>query len=375
MMMAEKLRFYFDNASDQPLYNIKAACTRTNIPTATLRAWERRYGVPQPTRSQQGYRLYSERDIAILLWIQEQLQNGMSIARAIRQFNQLIDSQAYTNEESAISDDSNVMHLSPVTAISNNRPTSEATSLPQYNDPLYDAIRSPSVLRHELFDAIVNQNETQINRLFSESLALYTFDTTLLNIVYGTIQDVRASSLLDSQSNSNKPIDLNFVQQQLNSLLQKLPLTPPDKQSVTLIGFSNEYTEIDRLIIKLLLRHKNIPAMLLTIDTNLVVQDFSLMLSEHFTDTAIGLIVCYTNDLKSLADLLPTNAAAAGRLPIAWGCSAPGRPSMVKEPPAWYLGATLRDIIQNIIISMTVRGFSHDPSEIYGWTRLEHAAP
>jgi MerR family transcriptional regulator, light-induced transcriptional regulator len=48
---------------DSPRYRIQAVAARTGIPTATLRAWERRYGVPEPARSDARYRLYSERDL------------------------------------------------------------------------------------------------------------------------------------------------------------------------------------------------------------------------------------------------------------------------------------------------------------------------
>ncbi len=32
----------------EPLYNIKAVVQKTGIPADTVRAWERRYGIPSP---------------------------------------------------------------------------------------------------------------------------------------------------------------------------------------------------------------------------------------------------------------------------------------------------------------------------------------
>jgi len=49
-----------------PVYNIKAVAQLLGILPVTLRAWERRYGMPSPSRGQQGYRLYSEYDVRIL---------------------------------------------------------------------------------------------------------------------------------------------------------------------------------------------------------------------------------------------------------------------------------------------------------------------
>jgi DNA-binding transcriptional MerR regulator/methylmalonyl-CoA mutase cobalamin-binding subunit len=69
--------------SNDPVYNMKAVTQRTGIPAATLRAWERRYHALAPQRSDGNYRLYSERDVAILRWLQAQLDAGLSISRAV----------------------------------------------------------------------------------------------------------------------------------------------------------------------------------------------------------------------------------------------------------------------------------------------------
>ena len=55
--------------SEEPKYTIKAVCGQTGIRAVTLRAWERRHELLNPHRSENRYRLYSERDVAILRWI------------------------------------------------------------------------------------------------------------------------------------------------------------------------------------------------------------------------------------------------------------------------------------------------------------------
>ena len=52
-----------------PVYNIKAVSRLVGLLPVTLRAWERRYGLPAPSRGEQGYRLYSERDLHVLRWL------------------------------------------------------------------------------------------------------------------------------------------------------------------------------------------------------------------------------------------------------------------------------------------------------------------
>ena len=68
--------------SDDALYNIKAMEQATGVAASTLRVWERRYGVPTPHRNDTGYRLYSERDIATVIWLKGQLDEGLSISQA-----------------------------------------------------------------------------------------------------------------------------------------------------------------------------------------------------------------------------------------------------------------------------------------------------
>ncbi len=46
------------------MYTIKQAAELTGVPSATLRAWERRYPLPAPHRSPSGYRLYDEAALA-----------------------------------------------------------------------------------------------------------------------------------------------------------------------------------------------------------------------------------------------------------------------------------------------------------------------
>jgi DNA-binding transcriptional MerR regulator len=54
----------------------------TGVPAATLRAWERRYGIPSPERSSSAYRLFSEHDVASIRRLKELCDGGLSPAEA-----------------------------------------------------------------------------------------------------------------------------------------------------------------------------------------------------------------------------------------------------------------------------------------------------
>lgn len=72
-----------------PTFNLKAVVQETGLKPDTLRAWERRYGLPQPERTDGGHRVYSKRDIETLKWLVARQQEGMSISRAINLWHQL----------------------------------------------------------------------------------------------------------------------------------------------------------------------------------------------------------------------------------------------------------------------------------------------
>lgn len=60
------------------MYTIKHASEMVGVPVATLRAWQRRYRVVNPERSNAGYRLYADDDIAVLRRMQALVTSGWS---------------------------------------------------------------------------------------------------------------------------------------------------------------------------------------------------------------------------------------------------------------------------------------------------------
>jgi DNA-binding transcriptional MerR regulator len=60
------------------MYTIKRVSEMVGVPVATLRAWQRRYGVVTPGRSSGGYRLYRADDVAVLRRMQALVASGWS---------------------------------------------------------------------------------------------------------------------------------------------------------------------------------------------------------------------------------------------------------------------------------------------------------
>lgn len=63
-----------------PRHPIRVVAQRTGLTPATLRAWERRYAVVEPDRSEGGQRLYSDRDVERLLRLKLLSDAGRAIS-------------------------------------------------------------------------------------------------------------------------------------------------------------------------------------------------------------------------------------------------------------------------------------------------------
>lgn len=62
-------------------FAIREVSERTGIKPVTLRAWQRRYNLVQPLRTEKGHRLYSEEHIALIGEIQSWLNKGVPIGK------------------------------------------------------------------------------------------------------------------------------------------------------------------------------------------------------------------------------------------------------------------------------------------------------
>lgn len=65
----------------QELFPIREVARMTGINPVTLRAWERRYGLIQPTRTDSGHRLYSQADIDAVRSILGWIERGVAVSK------------------------------------------------------------------------------------------------------------------------------------------------------------------------------------------------------------------------------------------------------------------------------------------------------
>lgn len=75
-------------------YTIKNAAEIVGVPVTTLRAWERRYGIAVPQRTESGYRLYDDDAVRALTFMQSLVSQGWAPRQAAEETRRRLESAA-----------------------------------------------------------------------------------------------------------------------------------------------------------------------------------------------------------------------------------------------------------------------------------------
>ena len=97
----ERMKF-MDQASITGAYYIQQVADITGISKQVIRKWEERYQLIQPTRLDNGYRIYSDKDINTLLTVKALAEQGHSIKQAailVKTENVSIDVKTFSKSE------------------------------------------------------------------------------------------------------------------------------------------------------------------------------------------------------------------------------------------------------------------------------------
>lgn len=97
------------SSKHQPRYRIQTVAQRTGVAAATLRAWERRYGIPRPVRTDAAYRTYSDSDVELVDEMRRLCSAGSSPSEAAHLLRERVRADehlaALTDDETDVADD------------------------------------------------------------------------------------------------------------------------------------------------------------------------------------------------------------------------------------------------------------------------------
>lgn len=206
---------------DVPVYNIKAISHLVGLLPVTLRAWERRYGLLNPTRGDQGYRLYSERDLKVLRWIKTQIDTGMSISRAVEHLRDL-----QKNGEDPVDED---------------------------RTTLSDASVSIDTVNKQLFEAVTGFDDPKANEVLRRAFAIYSVDQVLTRVVQPTLVEIGEAWQRGDLAIANEHYASQFFIRHLMSMMTTT-MPPTHFQTIVAAGAPGEEHQIGLLILVVMLR-------------------------------------------------------------------------------------------------------------------------
>jgi MerR family transcriptional regulator, light-induced transcriptional regulator len=211
---------------DDPKFPIRVVCTETGIRPVTLRAWERRHDVLNPHRSENHYRLYSERDVEILRWIKNRVDNGISISSAVNELKSMNRSGVWPE----------ALPTGPTT-----RPTGRPFP--------------PEQFASLLFQALIHHNEAQCGDILREALSLFDLNIICMEIITPALEEIGEAWYHGEIRITTEHFASAFIRGRLLSMLQAYP-TRRNSATILLGAAPSEYHEIGSLMMAVLLRSK-----------------------------------------------------------------------------------------------------------------------
>ena len=213
-----------------PLYTIRTVVQVTGVTPATLRAWERRYGVLAPGRSEGGYRLYSEHDIATLLWLKNQVDAGVAISRAAA----ILDLHHQAGDEPELEMSLDALHGAP-----RGMPVDEA--------------RGKDVIVADLLVALLAFQEAAAEAVLGEAFALFPVETVAEEIVAPTLAEIGERWHRAEATIVQEHFATAFLRRRLTSLFQAYD--QPAAGPLAIVGSAPaEWHDVGTLLVALALR-------------------------------------------------------------------------------------------------------------------------
>lgn len=216
--------------STTPSYNLKAVVRETGINPDTLRAWERRYGVPSPERTAGGHRLYSQRDLETIKWLMARQAEGMSISSAVKLWREM----EKTGQDP--------LQVTAQPAITMKTPALTSGS-------------APIDIRQAWVQACLNFDEQAAEQQLTRAFGLYTPELVCQEIIQKGLADIGGLWYANQATVQQEHFASALALRRLNALLASAPA--PIRTQQMLIGCppEEEHT-FAPLFLALLLRYR-----------------------------------------------------------------------------------------------------------------------
>ena len=216
-------------------YSIKDLEVYSGIKAHTIRIWEKRYNLLEPSRTESNIRYYDDRQLIKLLNIATLIESGWKISKVSR-----LDHQRLCSETEKC--------------------------LQQYDDTVY------SVPINGLIAAMFKFDEEGFRKIIESCFQRLSIPITIEEIIYPLLHRVGLMWRTEEISPAQEHFISNIIRQKIFVELDKLPIIPWNSDTGTLVFLpQDEYHEIGLLVTAYMLRKQRIPAIILGSNTPIAV--------------------------------------------------------------------------------------------------------
>jgi len=305
--------------NNAPLYNLSAVLRETGLKADTLRAWERRFGVPSPARTPGGHRQYSERDIAIVQWLLARQEEGMRISKAV----QLLDHLQNQGQDPVAETDY------PASARQSVTDWGQVSQLDDY--------------RQAWIDACLQFNEMKAEQVLTQAFVLYPAELACIEVLQKGLSEIGAMWYDGSSSVQQEHFASALALRRVHSLIAAT--APPTRSEGIFVACPpQEDHTFAPLLLTLMLRRRGMSVHYLGANVPL----------DQLIDTIVQikpkLAVFSAQQLSTAATLLAiSRVLSESGVPVAYG----GRifnllPQIQSRIPGHYLGGDFTEAIETV---------------------------
>lgn len=322
---------------DAPRFNIRAVVKETGLKADTIRAWERRYGLPQPARSPGGHRQYSARDVGIIKWLMDRQGEGLTISNAVDLWNSIAD----TGQD-------------PLLAPEYVQPQPERAVL---------SGQSIDQMRGEWVRACSEFDESTAERALNQAFAQFSVEAVCAEVMQAGLRDIGHGWYGGQISVQQEHFASELAMRRLENLIAAAP-DPTLPGMILVVAPPGEQHTFSPLFITLLLRRRGREAIFLGANVPL-----------HRLDSALQemqpqLGILSAQQLPTAARLLETaELLIEHRVIVAFGGGIFNRRPEIRERiPGHFLGETIVDappIVEALLLQRPAPQSASRPPEAY----------
>lgn len=318
-----------------PTYNLGVVLQETGINADTLRAWERRYGMPQPARSEGGHRLYSQHDMDTIKWLISRQDEGMSISKAINLWRTL-DAEG-----------KNPLQELPSRI--------DAFHVPTIEVPVGAKIQD---LREQWVNACLAFDENNAEQIINHSFALFPAETVCFDILFSGLSQIGDAWYQSNATVQQEHFASALVTRRIIALIAAAP-PPIQNQSIVVGCPPNEGHELPALLIAYLLRSHGWRVVYL--GANVPLGNFE----ETVVYVSPDLMILVAQTLHTAAYLKEVALALKSQdFSVAFGGLIFNRlPVLAKQIPGFFLGQDLRQALP-LVEKMLTSSHSKQPKTV-----------